>query len=452
MTVWLLITASIVLLMAVASIYLLTKLKKVSLLATRDSLTGAYNREGFIREAERGLHSAGKPDTFAILFFNIKGFKAINELFGAEAGDKVLKESVAILQRSDLHPLVIARFESDHFVCLVRQKDIDYDKLIEMCSRVYIGDSKRYNFYGRCGIYLIDDNSRSVIGMCDRAKLAKDYIEDDYVKPYAIYNKSMRDGFVTDREMTSELGRALANKEFEVYYQPVFSLGSERIESAEALIRWNHPHKGLLSPGHFIPIFEKNGYISELDNYVGASVRNYVGTRLAAGEYVVPVAVNLSRMDFYDMDLMEKLIEIVSNSQFSMDHTRIEITESAYMVLAENNEMILQQLKDCGVKILLDDFGSGYSSFSSIRDFSFDIIKIDMGFTKCIESSDKARWVIGAIVDLAHNIGSTVVAEGVETQAQADFLKSVDCDLVQGFLYSHPIKEQDFSALLDKQA
>lgn len=426
------------------------KIKKMDNAAERDPLTGAYNRDGFIKLVESFLAAHDQANSLCILFFNIKGFKAINELFGVEAGDAVLRQSVELLQNSTLKPIYIARFEADHFVCLLDRSTLDFDALVRICHRTFVDKDKQFHFYGRCGVYIIADPSIGVSGMCDRAKLAKESIVDDYAKPYAVYNGGMRDGFVTKKEMTSELQRALSNKEFKVYYQPIYDVKTGSIVSAEALVRWEHPVKGLISPGLFIPTFEENGYISELDLYVGDQSTAFLSQRVAANQFVVPIAVNLSRMDFYNPKLMEKLLRDIREAKLPVGYQRIEITESAYASLAEYNSEILSKIKKLGIPILLDDFGSGYSSFSSVRDFDFDVIKLDIGFTHQIGVSQKSEWIIHSIIEMTHHLGAKVIAEGVESQLQADFLLKADCDYIQGFFYSKPLAQRDFEALLDR--
>lgn len=432
------------------NIKLQNKIKRAKALAECDPLTGAYNRNGFISKTEKVLMGSTQKNEYAILFFNIKGFKVINELFGIEGGDDVLRESVERLQNSTLNPIFVARFEADHFVCLMRQKDLNYDKLTEMCHRIYVRDDKKFNFYGRVGIYLIADTTKGVSGMCDRAKLAEDYIQDDFAKPYSVYDINMRNGFVTKKELTSELSRALDSQEFEVYYQPVYNLKTGDIASAEALVRWNHPERGLLMPGYFIPIFEENGFISELDCFIGNQSTKFLQDRISENKFSVPVAVNLSRMDFYDTKLLETMLTNIKEVRLPVGHPRIEITESAYSSLVKNDSGFLRHIKDMGIKILLDDFGSGYSSFSSLREFDFDIIKLDMGFIRQIGVNKKSKKIIRSIIELAHEIGSQVIAEGVETKEQADFLTAANCDFVQGYLYSKPITQQAFGELLDR--
>lgn len=426
------------------------KLKQAKQGTERDALTGTYSREGFLFGAEKILQGSSYTSEYAVLFFNIKGFKVINELFGVAGGDEVLCETAQLLQNSGLKPLAVGRMSADHFVCLVQTENLSFHEITKLCRRCYLQDKKEFHFYGRCGVYLVNDDSITVSGMCDRAKLAKNYIKDDYAKPYAVFDKTMRDGFVTGKELTSELQCALDQHEFEVYYQPIYDLKTEKLTQAEALVRWNHPEKGLLPPDEFIPVFEENGYISKLDLFVGESSTSFLQDRISSGQYTVPIAVNLSRMDFYNRNLLDVIFFNMKSTRLPEGYPRIEITETAYSALIETNNSALHKMKEQGVKIILDDFGSGYSSFSSIRQFDFDIIKLDMGFIRQIGLNEKAGLIVKDMIELAHHVGAQVVAEGVETKQQAEFLLKEGCDFVQGYLYAKPMPRQEFEQLLDQ--
>lgn len=434
-----------------AAIHEISRESKVhELLLERDTLTGAYSRAGFVAQATQVLQAATSSERFAILFFNIKGFKAVNELFGNTVGDGILHTCIDVLGKSFLHPLVIARFEADHFVVLARQENLDYDQLVDLCRQSVELNGKAFRFYARCGVYLVTDRSLDVRGMCDRAKLAKEYITDDFVKPYAVFDDSMKDAFVMARELTSELENALANHEFHVYYQPIYNTRTGRVASAEALVRWMHPTQGVLLPNKFVPAFEENGYITELDLFVTNTVKAFLENRVAQGLPVVPVAANLSRMDFYDDHMMDVLLTNLETSTLPFGMPRFEVTESAYATLVGQRSKVLQSMKDRGAKILIDDFGCGYSSFSTMINFDFDIIKLDMGFVHQIGTNPKAPHIVGAIIDMAHSLGMQVIAEGVETREQVDFLCHAGCDFIQGYYFSRPLPEDAFAEMLNQ--
>ena len=426
---------------------ILTTLKDVTKLLEQDHLTGELNRYGFIRKARAVLRDPAVDHDLAIMYINLKGFKAINELFGTEGGDLALREVVRVIHRSNLHPYAVGRIEADHFVCLVDPANINYEHFKQFLHQ------RSLDVYGVCGIYMIpaEDRLDSVSNMCDRAHMAKDYIEDEYVKPYAIFDQKMGSSYMERNDALRDISNALEKHEFQVYYQPVYDAFSGEIASAEALVRWKKADGEMVSPGIFVPALEDSGRISQMDLFVERSVLSFMEERYKKGQFIVPVSMNMSQMDFFDKDMMASVLLDVSNTDLPMDYTRFEVTETAYSIVASNNRNVLLDMKRIGVKFYLDDFGSGYSSFSTIRDYDFDVVKLDMGFVQKIGTTTKANAVIQAIIDMAHAIGSKVVAEGAETKEQVDALREMGCDYIQGFYFSKPLPQEEFEALLNAQ-
>ena len=418
----------------------------------KDVLTGGYNRRGFIRITERLLNKVPDRTKYAVLFFNVKNFKAVNELFGVESGDVVLQNIFRTLTYSKLSPVITARVESDHFVCLVENKNLDFEELTSVCDNKFIKDGKCMNLIIRCGIFYVEEKPMKISGMIDRAKLAKRYITDEYVQPYMIYDHSMQVAYVDKAKLAGELQEGIAKEQFKVYYQPVIDTKTGKIASAEALIRWIHPDKGFISPALFIPALEENGHISELDFYVLKKVWQFINDRCENNKFVVPISVNLSWMDFYDEIMMEKILKEMDRfRENGREHmARFEITETSYAAIKENRSGILESLRIKNAKILLDDFGSGFSSFGMLQDYDFDILKIDMSFIRKIGENPKTKSIVHSIIGMAHEIGIKTVAEGVETEEQVSFLRQSGCDYIQGYYYSKPLPEEEFVEFLEK--
>ena len=418
----------------------------------KDVLTGGYNRRGFIRITERLLNEVPDRTKYAVLFFNVKNFKAVNELFGVESGDVVLQNIFRTLTYSKLSPVITARVESDHFVCLVENKNLDFEELTSVCDNKFIKDGKCMNLIIRCGIFYVEEKPMKISGMIDRAKLAKRYITDEYVQPYMIYDHSMQVAYVDKAKLAGELQEGIAKEQFKVYYQPVIDTKTGKIASAEALIRWIHPDKGFISPALFIPALEENGHISELDFYVLKKVWQFINDRCENNKFVVPISVNLSWMDFYDEIMMEKILKEMDRfRENGREHmARFEITETSYAAIRENRSGILESLRIKNAKILLDDFGSGFSSFGMLQDYDFDILKIDMSFIRKIGENPKTKSIVHSIIGMAHEIGIKTVAEGVETEEQVSFLRQSGCDYIQGYYYSKPLPEEEFVEFLEK--
>lgn len=415
----------------------------------RDGLTGCYNRNGFIHVCEKYLQKVDDYTKYSMIFFDVKNFKAINSITGSSGGDYVLKYTSQGIQESRLSPLFVARLEADHFVCLAETKNIDYTAMMEdNCNMLEInGHPLMVRF--RMGVARIDSDS-PVVGFMDRAKLALNYIEDEYLKPYAEFDEKMAQNYVNAAVVTSEFETSLENNEFKVYYQPVMDANTGKIASAEALIRWIHPERGFVRPDLFIPVLEKDGYISKLDHYVTLKVGSLIKEWKAEGLPTVPISVNLSWMDFYDQEMIQSILDHLKVDPDNARGIRYEITESSYAALKENRGGVLKELRDLGAWLLMDDFGSGYSSLGMLMNYQFNIIKIDMSIIRQLEDKKEVPHIVELIINMSHHLNMKVVAEGVETESQLNFLKKIGCDYIQGYYFSKPLPEEEFKAFLAK--
>ncbi len=420
----------------------------VSDIEEMDFLTGGLNRRGFMQQTRLFLNTADPVKNYAIVLFNIKGFKGINEMFGTRGGDEVLRAVYKHFKTSSLEPVMIARIEGDCFICLVDQKKLNYSSLPQICMIDFVRDNKSLQIHMHCGVYLITDRSVAISTMCDCAKIAILNIFDEYIKCYAVFDNHMRRDYIINLEIRGRIQEALDKGEFEVYYQPVFDAGTGELASAEALIRWNYPQHGLISPGVFVPVLEESGYISEVDRFVLDEVRRLYEKRKNEGKRVVPISVNLSWMDFYDSEMMEAVFESLRNDKYGIQ-ARFEVTETSCAAMYVREMNVIAALQEAGAVVLLDDFGSGYSSFSTFSDYNFDIIKLDMGFVQKIGTEDKIKSIIHSIIDMSHHMNAKVIAEGVETYEQLDFLRRHGCDYIQGFYFSKPIPQKEFEDMLE---
>lgn len=415
-----------------------------------DPVTGALNREGYMHHAAKIL--ASNPDEkFAILYFNISRFKTINDLFGYETGDLLLRKGINSLRSSFLRPLLVARMEADRFAILVEQKNLDYTRLTELLHTVYEKADMKVDIYGICGIYLIPEHcTLSVSEMYDRAKLAKNWIKNQYVQPYAVFQEQMKADYEQTSIAISQLEDAIKNGEIQIYYQPIYDAHTEKIVSAEALARWNSAEHGIMLPGKFVPALEESGHITLLDTCVHHKIYDFLRDRKAKGMPTVKIAMNLSRMDLMDDSIMQLILKDIRDTEEDVIQVGYEITESAYATISPAGMDFLKTLHNSGTSILMDDFGSGVSSFSTIREYEFDVLKLDMGFTRRIGTNAKNDNIIISVIDLAHRLDMKVIAEGVETREQADFLKENGCDFFQGYYFSRPVPQDQFEALLEQ--
>lgn len=365
----------------------------------QDILTGGYNRQGFIRHVERILKESEDRTGYAVVFFDIKNFKAVNELFGTEIGDMMLRKVYEDVRKSELKPLVSAREDADHFICLVERKNLNLDMLTGMCQKKLTRGGKTLHLSVKCGIFMLEKKKMSVNGMIDRAKIAQRYITDEFVQSYKIYDSSMKNTYIDKATLAGELEEGIAKGQFKVYFQPVVDAKTGKIASAESLIRWFHPKKGFISPGVFIPALEDSGHISELDLYVLDSVNKFQKKCYQSDKITVPVSTNLSWMDFYDETIMNWLEKKCADVSMPSGLCRMEITETSYAAIEADRNATLEALREAGVLLLLDDFGSGYFSFGMLQNYNFDIIKIDMSFVRQIETNTKTCSIIRFIIE-----------------------------------------------------
>lgn len=414
----------------------------------RDWLTDTFSRTGFIKAAERFLQDAEDPAGYSLVYTNISGFKTINDLFGQESGDMVIF-MVQFLLGKIFDPQFLCRLENDHFVFLTENDNVRDELLGQLASQTYEEKYRKYTFKIRCGVVGIHSKEASVSDLIDRARIAEKSIREDAASNWKVLDDSMQKAYIRRGAFVSELSDALEHKEFKTYYQPIVDTKSGKIVTAESLIRWKHHDLGMISPGEFIPLFEETGKTSVLDTFMLKSVAQLQTERYKAGKPLVPVSVNLSRIDFFDTLLIEDAKKIFASIPFQPSMLKLEITESAYADIETSARTFLKEMRSMGVKILLDDYGSGMSSLSTLESFEFDTVKLDMGFIRKIGKSKAAEAIIRSTIALAHDLGSDIIAEGVENKEQLDFLADAGCEMIQGYYFYKPVSEEEFDGLLD---
>lgn len=417
--------------------------------ADHDQLTGIYNASAFYRNTKQLLEQS--QEEFVIVRLNVVRFKVVNDIFGAKVADDILITIANNIVKSleDLR-CSYGRLTSDHFALCIPANMFSEQRLISTIRSIRGDLPVHYNVNIKAGIYRIVNKDIAVSVMCDRAKLAMQTIKEDNLKLIAYYDDEIRKNLLREQRIESEMQWALDSEQFEVWFQPIYSLSSMQPYSAEALVRWRHPTKGLISPGMFIPVFEKNGFIAKLDYYIFDHVCAYIKQRREKGLKPIPISVNVSRMSLYKSDLAEDIIGLVESYGLSPELFKIEITETAY----SNNPTIItntvNKLRSYGFTILMDDFGSGYSSLNILKDLPIDVLKIDMNFMADLNSTDKAANILTSIVRMAKWLDMPCIAEGVETAAQVHFLKSIGCDNIQGFYFSRPLPCEDFEKIVEE--
>lgn len=417
----------------------------------KDPLTGYLNRSGFLRKTEHILKKNADQYQFAVIYFNIRKFSGLNDVYGYANGDKIIRSYMDRIQNSVLRPLALGRVSTDRFHALVDVKNLELSELGKLLQYPVRIRGEQVEIYGRCGIYYIPEHcDLEVSQMCDLAKMAKNKISNQYMQPYELYQEDMKTEYGQKNLALLNLEKALEQEEFVVCYQPVVDGQTGEIVSAEALVRWNSSGAEPMVPSVFVPELEDSGYITKLDTYIDQTVHRFQEERYCQEKRMVPVAVNLSRMDLMDERMTERIFTEIQETKVPKQYFRYEIIESAYTIISTQGEEFLESLRQQGVQIFLDDFGTGVSTFETVRDYTFDALKLDMGFVKKIGKDQKSDAIVVSIIDLAHRMGMKVVAEGIENQQQSDFLRAHGCDYLQGFYYYKPMSAEEFSKLLDK--
>ena len=408
-----------------------------------DKLTGLYTREAFLKYADEKIKN--NPGVrFNIVISDFVNFKHFNERYGTEAGDLLLKRTGEMLQLID--PDIIAgRYSADRFVTLMRHIGVESVQFLEDFrlppqAALELPTTSITVKFGVCDDV---DHDKPVSVSCDHAYIALQSVKHNYKKNVGVYNEDLGRSVMEELIIEENMKNALDERQFVVYYQPKMDVETNKICGAEALVRWIHPELGFMNPGTFIPIFEKNGFITEMDLYVWKEVCRSLDEWKIAGLDPVPVSSNVSRIDFDTPDLAEKITAIVDS--YGLDHSlfHIELTESACSDNSAAIFSIISKLHDAGFVIELDDFGAGYTSLSSLSELEYDILKFDMSLLKKDKpSSDKT--VLTVAMQLAQMMNLKVIQEGVETAEQLERLKSLGCVIVQGFYYSKPLPKDEF--------
>lgn len=417
----------------------------------KDYLTGLYAREFFFEYASR-RETSGHGGMDAVVI-DLDRFHVINSLYGRGFGNSVLKAvATSLLPLLGEGDGIACRFENDIFYVLCDHHD-SYDSLAEKICSDLKSLSTSIRFSVRIGVLPDVSRETSLLQQFETARSACNSIKSDRHHSVAFYSEEMHKKELLEERLLDEMQKALDEHQFVVWFQPKFNIRGDRpvLCSSEALVRWRHPELGMVSPGVFIPLFERNALISKLDQYVWNQAARQVARCKARYGSSVPVSVNVSRIDLFDTDLKQTMLGIVKENGLEFRDFLLEVTESAYSEDGAQLVGAIRDLRDAGFKIEMDDFGSGYSSLNSLSEMPVDIIKLDMSFTRKIHENKTTLRVVELIVEMAKSLGALVVAEGVETEVQYQLLKQVGCDCVQGYFFSKPLPAAEFEAFIESR-
>lgn len=411
--------------------------------ATHDFLTGLYNREYFYKQAERCLKL--HPDEhYLMVCSDVRNFKMINDVFGTKAADQLLIDIANAIRTQTISGEIYGRLVNDQFALLMRKRDYREMKFAEKTSEVMkIANEISYPLKVYLGVYEIDDKSLPISVMCDRAMFALETIKGDYQKLVAYYDETLRHHVLEEQELAMGLDRAIRDGEIELYVQPQITVTGQ-CSGGEALVRWNHPGRGLLPPAAFIPSFEKNGLIVKLDLHVWELACRQLKKWKEEGFGDRYLSVNISPKDFFFVDIYKEFCTLTHRYGIDPKNLKLEITESAMMHDIPKQLKLIKKLRAAGFIVEMDDFGSGYSSLNMLKDICVDVLKIDMDFLRESEQEERSRTILKMIVALAKELGMPVITEGVETKEHVDFLTQIGCDVFQGYFFGRPMKIEDY--------
>lgn len=420
--------------------------------AERDDLTGLYTRQIFFQKAEKLI--SDNPDTrFDLSISDIVDFKEVNESYGPKMGDEILKWSGNQLAALISDDVLVGRYGGDQFVIVA-----PHDKFLQL------GEKQTFSYFDemaskdnlpkitvKYGIYNDIKPTDSIISVCDKAHMALNSIKHQYGTYVAFYDEKIKSELDVSRKIENSMHKALKEEQFKVYYQPKHDSVTGKLVGAEALIRWIHPEYGFMSPGDFIPLFEKNGFVVETDNYVWDKTCKNLRRWKEAGINTVPISVNASKLTFEQEHLIETYNKSVKENGIDPKMLHIEITET---LMTDDVDALVNKLTDIrseGYKIELDDFGAGYSSINILSTLPMDIVKLDMSFMKQFGDIKRSK-VLAACINLAKELGYRTVSEGVELKEQCETLRTLGVDTIQGYYYSRPLPEAEFEQYMKENA
>ncbi len=409
----------------------------------RDILTDIPNLSAFTIKAQATIRE-NRNKNYAIVVFDIDKFRIINDLYGSKEGDGVLRYIGYILKNKISESGLCCRMYADSFAILTEyENDSDFSSITDLLREAIKQYPVNLGIMLSFGVCKADGES-DIITLCDHAGLAKKTIKGNVLKLVAFYDEALRKQGIEDKDIENEMNHALENGEFEMYLQPKVSIATTEVVGAEALVRWVHPIKGIILPGQFIPLFEKNGFIIKLDYYIWEKAFATLRKWMDEGFTPIPISVNVSRLHLHNADIVGHFIRLADKYKIPKNLIELELTETIFLSNLNEVTHLVCSLKSEGFVLAMDDFGSGYSSLNMLKDVPIDSIKIDRGFFSEIVETDRGNTVIQYTIAMAKKLNIDVIAEGVENFVQAEFLYRAGCETAQGLFYSEPLPVRKF--------
>lgn len=418
-----------------------------------DFLTGIYGQQKFY-QATRELLDQRAGENFAFIHFDIDRFRIINTLYGSKEGDRLIHFVAGAIRKvmTAYGRGTYGRLGGDVFgMCVPYEDGAAIYHILEGIRAEIRKHTVHYYLETCAGIYLVDDPDMEVAAMHDNAEIAAAQCKGQYMVHDVLYTEEIGQKMLREQHIIDEMDTALAEQQFIVYFQPKYHLKKMAPYGAEALVRWKKPNGEIVLPNEFIPIFERNGFITKLDYYVWEKVCQFIDSELSQGRNPAPISVNVSRVNLYNPDFMDSLIDLIHRYHIPPHYLNLELTESVFSEDAELIQRAVNYLHDAGFTILMDDFGSGYSSLNILKDVDLDVLKIDMKFFSKGNTAEKGAKIIEAVIRMAESLDMMVIAEGVEEKHQVDFLNDLGCDYIQGYYFGRPMSQDQYEKLTNHE-
>lgn len=410
-----------------------------------DMITGGHNWFYFIKKGTTILKRNRGKKKYAMVHMRMYKYRSFCTCFGVRKGEELLEKFYNVLRRKLRSKELISYHENAEFGLLLEYSSqnelaVRVEELEEAIKKSMPGIKMYFGF----GVCLVEPKDCDVEKLYNNAFTACELLGEDAERKVAFFNEEMNRQRLWERKVEDDMERALAAREFKVYLQPKISAAEEELAGAEALVRWIHPKEGFIPPNKFIPIFEKNGFILKLDDYMLEEVARQQSEWISQGRKIVPISVNVSRAHFTREDLAEHICEIVDKYKVPHEVIELELTESAFF---DDKKVLLntvKKLRDSGFPVSMDDFGAGYSSLNSLKELTIDVLKIDADFFRNVEEVERGMLIVSEVIDLAKKLDMKIVAEGIESRDQVDFLVQQECDLIQGYFFAKPMPIEEF--------
>ncbi len=433
-------------------LYSLRKMAEDNVENNRTELTHLHNMKSFFYLC--GEMIKAEPDQkYSVVIMDIVQFKAVNEFCGRAEGDRLLKFIAECFQWYEDHrkDTYACHVRADIFCLCTQYEDVrELENIVSEIKAKIDEFPFTYKVQPSFGIGISPEREPAVSYLKDCATMAMNSVKGKVYQTYAIFGEKMRRQLMRERQVENDIVGALENGELVLYIQPKVNMSTGRIIGGEALVRWLHPEKGLVPPGEFIPVLEKNGFIINVDEYIWEKVFAYLGKLKEEGRELVPISINVSRLHAYDTQLAENLIRLREKYDIPAEYVPLELTESAFLEDEKGMYQRMENLRSQGFLVSMDDFGTGYSTMNMLKNQTLDEIKIDREFIRDLEK-DKSQIIIRNTIAMLQQLGAHIVIEGVETEEQKEFLLGCNCTDVQGFLFYRPMPVEEFDRLLLQQ-